>query len=117
MLALQHHGSMMGLNWQGQFAEAVTTTVAERVAKIRADMLKIGIPVAIGSGALTMLTFAGAFGLAHTDRIWAPAAWLGAATAIGALISVAVTAKTMTDAATAETTVPADTTAPAAYFY
>lgn len=116
MLALQHHGSMMGLNRRGQFADAVTTTVAERVAKIRSDMLKIGIPVALGSGVLTMVTFAGAFGLAHTERIWAPAAWLGAATAVGALISVAIAAKTI-ESTTAETTVPPDTTQPAAYFY
>jgi hypothetical protein len=99
-------GHIMGLAADGT-AAAVTATVADRVAAIRAKMLTIGIPAAVGSGVVTMLTFAGAFGLARTERVWTPAIWLGAATAIGGLISVALAAKAASDV----TSEPSETTA------
>jgi hypothetical protein len=102
MFAMQlQHSGMMGLGDDGQQAMATSTqsmaagaqSVANRVASIRERMLAIGIPAAIGTGAVTMLTFAAAFGLARTERVWIPAIWLGAVSTIGALVSVAVAAR------------------------
>jgi len=128
MLALQfQNGShMMGLGANGQQVVVATTeTIADRVARIRTRMIAIGIPAAVGSGAVTMLTFAAAFGLARTERVWVPAIWLGAVTTIGALVSVAVAAKATEDAAKSATaaTTPATaapvtpTPTPTASFY
>ena len=101
-------GHIMGLAADGT-AAVVTATVADRVHRIRAKMLSIGIPAAVGSGVVTMLTFAGAFGLARTERGWTPAIWLGAATTLGALISVAIAVKAaenVTSEATSAATTP-----------
>jgi hypothetical protein len=113
MLALQLQSpGMMGLGADGQQVVAVVTeTIAERVRRIRAKMISIGIPAAVGTGALTMLTFAGAFGLARSERVWAPAIWLGAVTTVGALVSVALAAKVADDTAKAAAT-PATPAAP-----
>ncbi len=114
MLALQLQSpGMMGLGADGQQVVAVVTeTIAERVRRIRAKMISIGIPAAVGTGALTMLTFAGAFGLARSERVWAPAIWLGAVTTVGALVSVALAAKVADDTAKAAAT-PTTTATPA----
>ena len=117
MLALQrqHPRYMMGLGSDGQQLVTTTTdTIATRVAAIRAKMLTLGIPMAVGSGAVTMLTFAAAFGLARTERVWAPAIWLGAMTTVGALVSVAVAAKVAQDATQAMPSAPMTTAAAAA---
>ena len=119
MLALQYngHGSMMGLGVYGMplrdaaaTANAVEQSIATRVAAIRAKMITLGIPLAVGTGAVTMLGFAGAFGLARTERVWAPAIWLGALATIGGLISVAMAAKVSSDAAADQAAAAAATT-------
>jgi len=97
MFGLAQDGSLMQAQAQAQ--ATITQTVAERVAAIRQKMVAVGIPVAVGSGVVTMLTFAGAFGLARTERVWMPAIWLGALTTIGGLIAVATAAKTSEDVA------------------
>jgi hypothetical protein len=95
MLALQFHdASMMGLSAEGQLVTAVTESVTDRVTRLRARMIAIGIPTAVGSGIFTTLTFAGAFGLARTERVWAPAFLLGGIATLAGLVSVAVAAKT-----------------------
>jgi hypothetical protein len=127
--AHRHHArarSFMGLNAEGVPVAPVTATIADRVAAIRARMIAIGVPVAVGSGVVTMLAFAGAFGLARTERVWTPAIWLGAVATIGGLISVAVAAKATDDAAKTAALAPtspaptiaiapASTAAPAAF--
>lgn len=107
-LQLQNPRMMMGLGADGQqVVAAATEAVADRVRRIRAKMISIGIPAAVGTGAVTMLTFAGAFGLAKSERVWAPAIWLGAVTTVGALVSVALAAKVADDTAKAAATTPA----------
>jgi hypothetical protein len=91
--------AMMGLGADGQLVTQVTESIADRIIRIRARMLTIGIPVAVGTGVLTTATFAGAFGLAKTERVWAPALLLGGVATLAALVSVAVAAKTATAAA------------------
>jgi len=93
-IQLQDQESIMGLNAEGQLMAAITETVAERVARIRTRMIAIGIPVAVGSGLVTMLTFAGAFRLARTERVWTPAIWLGTVATVSGLISVTIAAQT-----------------------
>lgn len=126
MLAIQlNDAGIMGLGADGQQVVAVATeAVADRVRRIRARMVSLGIPVAIGTGVFTTLTFAGAFGLAHSERVWAPAIWLGAVATVAGLVSVAVAAKATEDvakttAAPAPVTVtaPAAAPTPAGYFY
>lgn len=122
MLEVQLQGCsncIMGLDAdaavQSSVTQQVTQTLAERVAAIRAKMISLGIPVAVGSGVVTMLAFAGAFGLARTERVWTPSIWLGALTTIGGLIGVATAAKATSDAAaTASAAAPPATAAPAA---
>jgi len=124
MLALQLQGCsncIMGLRddatpAQPSIATQVEQTIADRVAAIRAKMIQLGIPVAVGTGVVTMLAFAGAFGLARTERVWTPSIWLGALTTIGGLIGVATAAKATSDAATtaaATSTTTATTPTPA----
>jgi hypothetical protein len=125
MLALQFNDAgIMGLSADGQQVVAATSAaVADRVQRIRARMISLGIPVAVGTGVFTMLTFAGAFGLARSERVWAPAAWLGAVATIAGLVSVAAAAKVTEDAAkapTATVVAPAPaavTPVPSAFFY
>jgi hypothetical protein len=91
--------AMMGLAADGQLVAQITESIADRIIRIRARLLTIGIPVAVGTGVLTTATFAGAFGLAKTERVWAPALLLGGVVTLAALVSVAVAAKTATAAA------------------
>ena len=93
--------AMMGLGDDGQLVVKVTESIADRIIRIRARMLTVGIPVAVGTGVLTTVAFAGAFGLAKTERVWAPALLLGSVATLAALVSVAVAAKTATAASDA----------------
>lgn len=105
----------MGLGADGALMQAtITQTVAERVQAIRNKMVTLGVPIAVGSGAITMLTFAAAFGLARTERVWAPALWLGAMTTVGGLITAAVAAKTAADEAKKQAETPTTVTPPVA---
>jgi hypothetical protein len=103
-IQLQSLGSpdLMGLSYDGHLAATaatITESVAERVTRIRAKMLSVGIPVAVGTGIFTTLTFAGAFGFARSERVWAPALWLGGVATVAGLVSVAIAAKTAQDVA------------------
>lgn len=115
MLALQLRGpdSMMGLAYDGTFQAAVAETVAERVARIRAKMVSVGIPASFATGIFTTLTFAGAFGLARTERVWLPSLLLGGVATLAALASTAVAATSVNAAAAPAATTTAST-APAA---
>jgi len=94
MLALQFQDSW-GLAADGAFHAAVTETVATRLARIRSKLVTVGIPTALIGGGVTTLIFAGAFGLARSERVWAPALWLGGVSAVAGLISVAMAAQTV----------------------
>lgn len=109
MLALQLRGpDMMGLGADGAFHAAVLDSVAERVARIRKRMIAIGVPVAVGSGVVTTLTFAGAFAFARSERVWAPSLWLGGVATLAGLLSTAIAAKTVAaNAAASEASTPA----------
>lgn len=59
--------------------------IRTRAARIR-DRLKLyGLPVVLGTAVATTFTFAGAFSLARTERVWSPALMLGFATLLGGL--------------------------------
>lgn len=110
MLALQlQNPGIMGLSAEGQQVVASTTAaVAERVQRIRSKLISVGIPAAFIGGGVTTLVFAGAFGLARSERVWAPAIWLGAISTVGSLIATAIAAKAVNDVATqqAQTAAP-----------
>ena len=107
------YGQLMGLSADGQLLTKVTESVADRVARIRAQMISIGIPAAVGSGAFTTLVFAGAFGLAHTERVWAPALLLGGVATLAGLVSVAMASRAINTATTTPQTAVVATPPPA----
>ena len=123
MLTMQLHDAgsssyptLMGLSAEGQLVQHITESIAERVVRIRARMLAVGISAAVGTGLFTTLTFAGAFHLARTERVWAPAFLLGGVGTMAALVSVALAAKAVADAeasAAAATTTVTTTALPA----
>lgn len=97
---ITHSGGLGMFGADPSVTQQVTQSIAERVAAIRAKMISLGIPIAVGTGAVTTLAFAGAFGLAHSERVWAPSIWLGAVATVAGLVSVAMAAKVASDTAT-----------------
>ena len=96
MLAFQvnGHSIMMGLGDDGApsapiTAEVVMQQIRDRVASIRSKLVTFGIPGAVLVGSATTLVFAGAFGVARTERVWTPALIIGGATALAGLLGLA----------------------------
>jgi hypothetical protein len=112
MLAIQLQDSW-GLAADGTFHAAVTQTVAERIAQLRTKLLTVGVPAALISGGAVTLIFAGAFKLAHSERVWAPSLWLGGVSALSGLISVALAAHAANKAEAALAPAPVTTAAQA----
>jgi hypothetical protein len=114
MLALQHENAQMmfGQATAPSVTQQVTQSIADRIAAIRAKMVKVGIPAAVGTGVVATFVSAGAFGLARTERVWTPSLFLGGVAVAAGLIATALAAKVAKDTATAQATAAA--TAPTA---
>lgn len=106
----QHRFTSFGQATDPSVTQQVTQSVADRIAAIRAKMVKVGIPAAVGSGVLTMFVSAGAFGLARTERVWTPSIFLGGVATLAGLVATALAAKIAKDVATEQATAPVSTT-------
>lgn len=105
MLAMQlnGYGFSMGLGADGTPATTTptapapvtptTTTPPPPTQKEDKDLVSKGITMAAISGITTTAVFAGAFGLARTERVWTPALFLGALTLLTGLVNTAMVKK------------------------